>query len=161
MSRLLTRAALAAVAAASAIGAAAQDQELRLPPGAIAKLPVVAAGAGTSGLAAIETRVLAGDPTRAGPYTISIRVPPNTRIAAHTHKDARSAVVAEGLWHFGYGAAADPAKSVPLPAGSYYTEPAGDPHFAWTGPEGATVHITGIGPSDTHYTSNAKQKDSK
>jgi quercetin dioxygenase-like cupin family protein len=161
VSGLPTRAALAVLAAATAIGASAQDRELRLPPEAIARLPVVAAGAGTSGLAAIETRVLAGDPTKAGPYTISIRVPPGTRIAAHTHKDARSAVVAAGLWHFGYGTAADPAKSVPLPAGSYYTEPAGDPHFAWTGPEGATVHITGVGPSDTHYTSNAQQEDSK
>lgn len=161
MSGLAIRATLTLVAAATAIGAAAQDRELRLPPEAIAKLPVVAAGAGTSGLAAIQTRVLAGDPTKAGPYTISIRVPPNTRIAAHTHQDARSAVVAAGLWHFGYGAAADPAKSVPLPVGSYYTEPAGDPHFAWTGPEGATVHITGIGPSDTHYTSTTQQEHSK
>lgn len=161
MSGFLTRAALAALAATTAIGASAQERETRLPPAEIARLPVVAAGAGTSGLAAIETRVLDGDPTKSGPYTISIRVPPNTRIAAHTHKDARSAVVAAGLWHFGYGAAADPAKSVPLPAGSYYTEPAGDPHFAWTGPEGATVHITGIGPSDTHYTSNPPEEQSK
>jgi quercetin dioxygenase-like cupin family protein len=131
----------------------AQSAEQRLAPDDIAALPVVTAGAGTSGLAAIETRILSGDPTKAGPYTISIRVPPGTRIAAHTHQDARSAVVAAGLWHFGYGAAADPAKSRPLPAGSFYTEPAGEPHFAWTGPEGATVHITGFGPSDTHYVS--------
>lgn len=145
----------------SAVGASAQDKEARLSPDAIARLPVVAAGAGTSGLAAIETRVLAGDPTRPGPYTISIRVPPDTRIAAHTHKDARSAVVAAGVWHFGYGAVAETARSVALPVGSYYTEPAGDPHFAWTGPEGATVHITGIGPSDTYYISNAQEDDHK
>lgn len=153
MSGPVSRAALVAFALATSTGASAQDRELRLTPGDMAKLPVVVAGAGTSGLAAIETRVLAGDPTKTGPYTISIRVPPDTRIAAHTHKDARSAVVAAGLWHFGYGMVADPAKSMPLPVGSYYTEPAGEPHFAWTGPEGATVHITGIGPSDTHYTS--------
>ncbi|MBB4860346.1 hypothetical protein HNO88_003689 [Novosphingobium chloroacetimidivorans] len=150
------RVTIAALAASTAVGlangATAQDRQERLTPAAIDSLPVVAAGAGTSGLRQIETRVLSGDPTKAGPYTISIRVPPNVRIAAHTHKDARSAVVVAGVWHFGYGTAAAQDKSVPLPIGSYYTEPAREPHFAWTGPEGATVHITGLGPSDTHYT---------
>lgn len=135
----------------AASGACAQDRPEHLTPSAIASLPVIAAGAGTSGLSQIETRVLSGDPTKSGPYTISIRVPPNVRIASHTHKDARSAVVAAGVWHFGYGLVATMMKSVPLPVGSYYTEPAGEPHFAWTGPEGAIVHITGVGPSDTNY----------
>jgi quercetin dioxygenase-like cupin family protein len=147
---IATTAAMTAAAAAS--GAWAQDRQERLTPDAIAGLPVVAAGAGTSGLRQTETRLLSGDPTKAGPYTISIRVPPRTRIAAHTHKDSRSAVVTAGVWHFGYGAVAATVASMPLPVGSYYTEPAGKPHFAWTGPEGATVHITGFGPSDTHYT---------
>lgn len=138
-------------ASAAASGAHAQNRQERLTPAAIDNLPVVAASAGTSGLSQIETRVLSGDPTKAGPYTISIHVPPHVHIAAHTHKDARSAVVAAGVWHFGYGTAAAQDKSAPLPVGSYYTEPAGEPHFAWTGPEGATVHITGLGPSDTHY----------
>jgi quercetin dioxygenase-like cupin family protein len=134
-----------------ATAAQAQDSQRRLTPAEALALPVVGAGAGTSGVKGIETRLLFGDPTKIGPYTISIRVPPNTRIAAHTHRDDRSAVVAAGLWHFGYGATADAAASRALPAGSFYTEPAGDPHYAWTGPEGATVYISGIGPSDTLY----------
>jgi quercetin dioxygenase-like cupin family protein len=113
----------------------------------------VAAGGGTSGLSAIQTRLLKGDPERPGLYTISITVPPNTRIAAHTHRDDRTAVVVKGLWHFGYGPVAREDATRALPAGSFYTEPADDPHFAWTGPEGATVYITGIGSSDTHYLS--------
>ncbi|MGY4397139.1 putative RmlC-like cupin family protein [Sphingomonas sp. UYAg733] len=141
-------AALALIAGA----APAQESQRRLTPAEAASLPIVGAGAGTSGVAGIETRLLAGDPTKAGPYTIAIRVPPNMRIAAHTHRDDRSAVVVSGLWHFGYGGVADDTASRALPPGSYYTEPAADPHFAWTGPEGATVFITGVGPSDTHYT---------
>ena len=136
-----------------ATAALAQDGRQRLTPAEALALPVVGAGAGTSGVKGIETRLLFGDPTKAGPYTISIRVPPNTRIAPHTHRDDRSAVVAAGRWHFGYGATADEAASRALPAGSFYTEPAGDPHFAWTGPEGATVYISGMGPSDTLYPS--------
>lgn len=129
----------------------AQETPRRLTPAEIERIAVVGAGAGTSGVKGIETRVLAGDPTRAGPYTISIRVPPNTHIAAHTHRDDRSGVVVAGMWHFGYGAVAADAKSKALPVGSYYTEPAGEAHFAWTGAEGATVYISGLGPSDTLY----------
>jgi len=43
--------------------------------------------AGTSGVAGIRTVVLKGDPGRPGLYTIMLRVPPKTRIAAHSHAD--------------------------------------------------------------------------
>jgi len=59
--------------------------------------------------------------------------------------------VVSGMWHFGYGPKADDALRKPLPPGSFYTEPAGVPHFARTGPEGAHVYITGYGPTDTVY----------
>lgn len=129
------------------------DSQRRLSPEEALALPVVAAGGGTSGLAAIETRLLEGDPVQPGLYTISIKVPPNTRIAAHTHRDERTAVVISGIWHFGYAPVADGAATRAMAPGSFYTEPAGDPHFAWTGREGATVYITGVGPPDTHYIS--------
>jgi hypothetical protein len=150
---------LLALAAGTLLASAgiAQEVRQRLSATEAASLPVVGAGAGTSGLKAIETRLLLGDPSRPGPYTISIRVPPNTHIAPHSHRDDRTAVVAGGLWHFGYGATADEAATRPLPVGSYYTEPAGDPHFAWTGPEGATVYISGTGPSDTRYVASTAQ----
>lgn len=135
--------------------ASAQTGERRLTAAQALALPVVPAGPGTSQLGAIETRLLKGDPSGPGLYTISIRVPPNTRIAAHTHPDDRTAVVARGVWHFGYGPVAARGESRALPAGSFYTEPAGDAHFAWTGKEGATVYITGQGPSDTRYISDA------
>jgi hypothetical protein len=35
--------------------------------------------------------------------------------------------------------------------GSFYTEPAGAPHFAGTEDQPAVVDITGFGPSDTIY----------
>ncbi len=47
------------------------------------------AGAGTSGVSGIQTVVLKGDPARAGLYTIMLRIPANTRIAAHEHMDDR------------------------------------------------------------------------
>jgi quercetin dioxygenase-like cupin family protein len=125
--------------------------EKRLTPAEIEALPSEVAGAGTSGLPAVTTRVLFGDPTKPRLYTIELKVAPNTVIPAHTHRDMRTAVVVEGLWHFGYGPKNEEALTKGLPPGAFYTEPAGDSHFARTGPEGATVAITGYGPTDTVY----------
>jgi uncharacterized RmlC-like cupin family protein len=94
---------------------------------------------------------LAGDPTKPGLYSLRLTVPPNTRIAAHTHRDERTAVVVAGTWFFGYGRAADETALKALPAGSFYTEPAGAAHFAMTKDEPVEIVITGYGPSDTQY----------
>jgi quercetin dioxygenase-like cupin family protein len=133
--------------------AVAQDSQVkrRLTPKEIETLPSESAGAGTSGLAAVTTRVLFGDPTKSGLYTIELKVAPNTVIQAHTHRDTRTAVVISGLWYFGYGPKNEEALVKALPPGAFYTEPASESHFARTGPEGATVSITGYGPSDTVY----------
>ena len=108
-------------------------------------------GAGTSGLPAVTTRVLFGDPTKPGLYTIELRIAPSTTIQAHTHRDTRTAVVLDGVWYFGYGPRNEPSLEKGLERGSFYTEPAGQSHFARTGSEGATVAITGYGPTDTVY----------
>ena len=133
--------------------ATAQDSQVkrRLTPKEIEALPSVNAGAGTSGLPAVTTRVLFGDPTKSGLYTIELKVAPNTVIQAHTHRDTRTAVVVSGLWYFGYGPKNEQGLVKALPPGAIYTEPASESHFARTGPEGATVNITGYGPSDTVY----------
>ena len=109
------------------------------------------AGVGTSGVDGIETVVLSGDPAKAGPYAIELKIPPHTHIAAHTHRDNRLAMVVSGDWHFGYGIKADDAQTSVLTQGAFYTEPANTPHFAFTGEQPATVFISGTGPSDTHF----------
>jgi hypothetical protein len=114
------------------------------------------AGAGTSGVAGIQTIVLSGDPAKAGPYAIQLKVPAHTNIAAHTHRDNRFAMVVSGGWHFGYGETANAATTA-LGPGGFYTEPAGMAHFAFTGDQPTVVYITGQGPSDTTYISTAHQ----
>jgi|SRR5882672_5082265 len=125
--------------------------EVRLTPADIGALPAGGASAGTSGVSGIETRILSGDPTAAGPYTIALRVPANTQIQAHTHRDDRTAVVVSGTWNFGYGQKAERALEKALAPGSFYSEPAGVAHFARTGAEPVTLYISGYGPTDTHY----------
>lgn len=147
----VARLALLLLGATSANAAAAPKSQLRLNPTEINSLSTGHAGAGTSGVAGIQTTILFGDPARPGPYTISLRVPAHTVIAAHTHRDNRSAVVVSGTWWFGYGRLNTTDKLKPLVAGSFYTEPGGEPHFARTGDQAALVYITGVGPTDTRY----------
>lgn len=140
----------ALVAALSASAPAlAQVQQIRLSPAEIEARSKGGAGAGTSGVAGIQTTTLIGDPTKPGPYTIAIRVPAHTRIPAHAHRDDRSAVVISGTWWFGYGPIAEERRTQALPPGSVYTEPAGEPHFAMTRDEPVVAYISGWGPTDT------------
>ncbi|MCE3289587.1 MAG: hypothetical protein K0R83_1599 [Caulobacter sp.] len=149
---LLIAAGLTVLAAAAAATAATLPGQARLTPADIEAMARGGAGVGTSGVAGIRTTVLHGDPSKPGPYTIEIRVPANTRIAAHTHRDDRSAVVVSGTWYFGYGDTASEAAVKALPPGSFYTEPVNDPHFALTRGEPVVAYISGWGPTDTHYT---------
>lgn len=127
------------------------EPQMRLTPDEVTALPKTVAGVGTSGLPAVQTIKLVGDPAKKGPYVIRLIVAPNTTIQAHSHRDARTATVVSGLWHFGYGSKNDPSQAKDLPPGSFYTEPAGQAHFAATTAQGAVVDITGYGPSDTIY----------
>jgi pimeloyl-ACP methyl ester carboxylesterase/uncharacterized RmlC-like cupin family protein len=131
---------------------------LRLTPAEIGRIAKGGAGAGTSGVVGIQTTVLEGDPERVGPYAIALHIPAHTRIAAHFHSEDRSAVVVSGTWYFGYGTHVDDARMKPLPAGSFYTEPAGQPHFAQTKDEDTVVYISGRGPTETRYVESGANK---
>src|SRR5437899_9708570 len=90
---------------------------------------------GSSFLAGVSTKVLAGDPSKPGFYTIILSVPANTTIPAHSHRDDRMATVVMGTWQFGYGDKLDEKSLKRLPSGSVYSEPGGGNHFARTGAE--------------------------
>jgi quercetin dioxygenase-like cupin family protein len=123
----------------------------RLTPADISNLAQGGPGAGSSGVAGIQTTVLSGNPTGKGMYTIRLSVPANTRIEAHSHRDDRTATVVSGTWYFGYGRKFDEKELKALPPGSFYTEPPGRPHFAQTRSEPVVVYITGFGPTSTTY----------
>jgi hypothetical protein len=110
---------------------------------------------GSSKLAGVHTRILAGNPAAAGFYSILLFVPPHTTIPAHSHRDDRMATVVSGIWRFGYGTKFDEKALKTLPVGSVYSEPGGLDHFAQTGEVPVVVHISGFGPTDTRYVNPA------
>jgi pimeloyl-ACP methyl ester carboxylesterase/uncharacterized RmlC-like cupin family protein len=139
------------VAAPTVAGPSGELGEKRLTPAEYEFPQHGNPGTGSSGVGGIETVVLKGDPNQAGVYTIMLRVPAHTKIAAHSHRDDRVATVVSGTWHIGYGEKFDEAKLKALPPGSFYTEPPSQAHFAETGDEDVVVQITGFGPSSTDY----------
>jgi quercetin dioxygenase-like cupin family protein len=125
--------------------------QMRMTPTEIASLPLDNNQIGSSGVTGVHTKVLYGDPSKAGFYSILLYVGPRTTIQAHSHRDDRMATVVSGEWHFGYGDHFDAKSLKTLPAGSVYSEPAGTDHFAQTTNDAVVVQICGFGPTDTHY----------
>jgi pimeloyl-ACP methyl ester carboxylesterase len=112
---------------------------------------------GSSRLPGVSTKVLFGDPSKPGFYTVILSVPAHTTIAAHSHRDDRMATVVSGQWQFGYGDMFDEHALKSLPPGSVYSEPGGVNHFARTADEAVLVEIAGFGPTDTRYVNSADE----
>src|SRR2546422_1219822 len=106
---------------------------------------------GSSFLPGVSTRVLSGDPSKNGFYTIVLSLPAPTTIPAHSHPDDRMATGVSGTRQVGYGDRFDGRALKSLPPGSVYSEPGGANHFARTGAEPVLVEISGVGPTDTRY----------
>src|SRR6202162_2637458 len=143
------------VVAALSLGvsaAAAQSlPEMRMTPAEIRAIALDSNQIGRSAVPGGHTKVIFGDPAKAGFYTILLFVPPHTTIQAHSHRDDRMATVVSGEWHFGYGDRFNTKSLKRLPPGSVYSEPGAHNHFARTDKDAVIVQISGYGPTDTRY----------
>lgn len=99
--------------------------------------------------AGFEVATATGNPQQRGMYSNQVRFPAGTKIMPHFHPDERIIVVLSGTVYFGYGETFDESKMKALPAGSVWTEPAKQPHFAWAKDGEATIQVIGNGPSGT------------
>lgn len=136
-------------------------RQMRMTPAEIVASGAEDGQTGGAGSAAGQRRVLFGDPTTAGYYSILLFIPAHTTIQAHSHRDNRMATVVSGEWHFGYGNEFNAAALKTLPPGSVYSEPGGVNHFAQTGGAPVIVQISGYGPTDTRYFDPAKDPRGK
>jgi len=158
---------IAALSLVSTFVANAQSlPQMRMTPAEIASSANTLDGnqIGSSGLKGVHTRVLFGNPAKAGYYSILLFVPAHTTIQAHSHRDDRIATVVSGEWHFGYGDHFDSKSLKTLPPGSVYSEPGGLNHFGQTDDSAVIVEVSGYGPTDTHYfdaANDPKSQDKK
>jgi quercetin dioxygenase-like cupin family protein len=140
---------------------AVNEGRLRMTKEEILNSQAASKGApGSSNLSAVQEFVLFGDPSAKGLYTIIIKVAANTKIPAHLHPDQRIATVISGDWYFGYGDKFNMDSLKKLPAGSVYSEVAGQNHFAMTR-DPVVVEITGYGPSGVIFVNPADDPGKK
>jgi len=143
---------IAVLWAVSVSVAAAQSlPQMRMTPSEISGSKLDSNQIGSSGVPGVHTKVLFGDPSKAGFYSILLFVPAHVTIQAHSHRADRMATVVSGEWHFGYGDHFDAKGLKTLPPGSVYSEPGGVNHFARTENDAVIVEISGYGPTNTHY----------
>ncbi len=126
--------------AISAIAADAPKDAVKYVPGDLKWKP-------SPNVPGLEKAGMIGDESRPGPYMHRTKFPPNFTMQAHGHPDGRSYTIISGTWYIGWGKKFDESKLIPLPAGSFYTEPANVPHFVATKGDGAVIQISGTGPS--------------
>src|SRR3981081_3188057 len=149
---MFKRSVIAALSLFAASAATAQSlPEMRMTPAEIRASTLDNNQIGSAGVPGVHTKVIYGDPAKAGSYTILLFVPPHTTIQADSHRDDRMATVVSGEWHLGYGNHFDAKSLKTLPPGSVYSEPGGGNHFARTDTDPVIVELSGYGPTDTHY----------
>ena len=101
---------------------------------------------------AMQSIVIAGDPTKPGIYVIRNRFPPHQMSQPHFHNQDRFVTVIKGTWWTASGPDADvfnPDKTTPLVAGSFMKHPAGGHHYDGAKDEEVIVQIMGMGPVTT------------
>jgi quercetin dioxygenase-like cupin family protein len=96
--------------------------------------------------------VLVGDPSKPGIYVVRTRFAPGRGSRPHFHNQDRYVTVIKGTWWVALGPESDvydPAKMMPMKAGSFVLHPAGGHHYDAAKDEEAIVQIMGMGPVTT------------
>jgi uncharacterized RmlC-like cupin family protein len=107
-----------------------------------------------------QMAVLSGDPGKAGPFTVRLKMPVGYKIPAHQHPTAEAVTVISGDFRFGMGDKLDEAKAEKLGAGGFVDLPASMNHYAFAGSGEVVVQITAQGPFAIKY-ANAADDPSK
>ena len=95
--------------------------------------------------------ILVGDPTRAGPYVIRVRLPANVRMMPHRHLEDRIYTVISGVFYVGVGDVFDESKLTAHAPGTVVVLPAGTPHFHLARAGEYVTQISAIGPLGLEY----------
>ena len=102
----------------------------------------------------VSIAVFLGNPKEAGPYGVRAKLPPNWRIAPHTHpEEGRVNTVISGTFYWAKGDTFDESKLQAFGPGSVIIEAKGVPHFAMTKEEGAVLQVTAVGPAGLEFLS--------
>jgi quercetin dioxygenase-like cupin family protein len=125
----------------------ASAQQILSPPAEAQWRPSTMLPAGT------QVAVLAGDPTKPGPFAVRIKFPANFSIPAHWHPADEHIIIVTGALTFGMGDKldrSDPGNKT-LSPGGFALLPALMHHFVFTGVQETTVVMYADGPLRINY----------
>jgi quercetin dioxygenase-like cupin family protein len=88
---------------------------------------------------------LFGDPAKPGAFVTRIRMPDGLKFGPHYHPVLENVTVLQGTLMIGVGDKMNVAKMISLPAGSFFSVPAGVHHYAMS--KGDTIiQLNDVGP---------------
>jgi anti-sigma factor ChrR (cupin superfamily) len=102
----------------------------------------------------MQISVLAGDPSKPGPYTLRLKFSDATHVAPHWHPEDESVTVIQGTFLAGMGEKYDTASLHEFPTGSFILMPKEMRHFAAARGE-TIVQLHGNGPFVINYVNPA------
>jgi hypothetical protein len=104
--------------------------------------------------AGAKLAVLFGDPTKAGPYVLRVKLPDGYKVPPHWHPTDENVTVIQGTFMAGKGEKFSKDDAETLPAGSFVRMPKEMRHFAWS--KGETIlQLHGTGPFEINYVNAA------
>ena len=107
-----------------------------------------------------QIAVLAGDPTKAAPYSVRLKFPAGYAIPAHSHPTDEHVAVVSGELFMGMGTRLDVSAGLGLGVGGFALMPANANHFAYTKNE-TTIVLYGQGPVEFKYVNPADDPRTK
>ncbi len=141
--------ALATASAAAQKPTGAESHAIIALPGKIAWAPappILPRGA--------ELAVVEGDPSKAGSFTMRLRMPDGYRLPAHFHPVVEHVTVIQGTFRVGMGDKFDAATLSDLPTGTFAALAPGVRHFAQAKGE-TVIQLHGVGPWSLTYVNPA------
>jgi len=95
--------------------------------------------------------VVAGDPSRPGPYTIRIRLPGGVKLMPHRHPEDRVYTVISGVFYIGLGDRFDAEKLAAYLPGAALFLPGNTAHFHWARSGDYITQVSAVGPLGLEY----------
>ena len=100
--------------------------------------------------AGAKLAILEGNPNKAGPFVMRLKLPDGYRIAPHTHPKPERITVISGTFNIGMGDKFDATKGTVMPTGTFGTWSPGMKHYVWTKGE-TVIQLHGDGPWSIQY----------
>ena len=95
--------------------------------------------------------IIVGDPAKAGPYVIRVKLPSGVKLMPHRHPQDRIYTVMSGVFYIGLGEQFDGDKVNAYPPGSVIVLPGDMYHFHWAKSGEYITQVTAIGPLGLEY----------